>query len=262
MELLTKEISKLIPIATILGSKTVYSSLHPDNLVVFNARILVKGTTKYKEVWHGDLDISKSIKDLIKLSTKLKIPLYVFKESFSDKKDWVVKVDSNKVTMSKQDQVYFKFSMKGKQPIITWDPVRSYQGKPIIAEIKLPYPETFLVDVHKSDSDHPLIKMYEFVLEQQGVKTSKCLTAAKKYLSRINIHDIYLPRGYYEEWMHITRFFYRKHNLCHTARVDNTIAMEFMNFSPIIIEHDHVWVRSNCIYLGKDYLLNEAKKDE
>lgn len=60
----------------ISGSKSGYSSQHPDNVVVFNANVCVEKV----KIWHGDLDITKDIGMLTELAKKINEPIYVLRE--------------------------------------------------------------------------------------------------------------------------------------------------------------------------------------
>ena len=58
-------------------SKTFYRLGHPDNLIVFNARIFLDG----KPVWWGDIDVSISKDKLIELAKNLNKPFSIYYES-------------------------------------------------------------------------------------------------------------------------------------------------------------------------------------
>jgi hypothetical protein len=59
------------------GSKSGYSSQHPDELIVFNANILMPG---YGKVWFGDLNLTEDYKTLKKISESLNTTLYILWE--------------------------------------------------------------------------------------------------------------------------------------------------------------------------------------
>jgi hypothetical protein len=59
------------------GSKTGYRQKYPDNLVVFNANIVVK---EHGKIWYGDLDLTKDYKILKQISERLNTVLYVLWE--------------------------------------------------------------------------------------------------------------------------------------------------------------------------------------
>lgn len=58
------------------GSKSGYSSQHPDNLVVFNANIC----TKKEKIWHGDIDVTKELDSLTTAAKGVKEDIYVLYE--------------------------------------------------------------------------------------------------------------------------------------------------------------------------------------
>ena len=61
----------------ISGSKSYYHSEHKDNLVVFNANIVIESRGK---VWHGDLDVTLDYEKLEKVAEALEEPLYIMRE--------------------------------------------------------------------------------------------------------------------------------------------------------------------------------------
>ena len=60
------------------GSKSGYSSQHPDELIVFNANVLMKDIGK---VWHGDLNLTEDYLVLKDIAKSLNTTLYVLWES-------------------------------------------------------------------------------------------------------------------------------------------------------------------------------------
>ena len=60
------------------GSKTGYSSQHPDELIIFNANVLMPG---YGKVWHGDLNLTEDYLVLKDIAKSLNTELYVLRES-------------------------------------------------------------------------------------------------------------------------------------------------------------------------------------
>jgi hypothetical protein len=60
------------------GSKSGYSSQHPDELIVFNANILMPG---YGKVWYGDLNLTEDYLVLREIAQNLNTDLYVLWES-------------------------------------------------------------------------------------------------------------------------------------------------------------------------------------
>ena len=60
------------------GSKTGYSGQHPDDLIVFNANVLMSG---YGKVWHGDLNLTEDYLVLQDIAKSLNTTLYVLWES-------------------------------------------------------------------------------------------------------------------------------------------------------------------------------------
>ena len=60
------------------GSKSGYSSQHPDELIVFNANILMPG---YGKVWYGDLNLTADYSVLKDIAKSLNTTLYVLWES-------------------------------------------------------------------------------------------------------------------------------------------------------------------------------------
>tara|TARA_B110001454_G_scaffold40241_1_gene39579 strand:+ start:1898 stop:2326 length:429 start_codon:yes stop_codon:yes gene_type:complete len=59
------------------GSKTGYRSMHPDDLIIFNANVLMPG---YGKVWYGDLNLTEDYKTLKKIAESLNSTLYILWE--------------------------------------------------------------------------------------------------------------------------------------------------------------------------------------
>lgn len=62
--------------AMLSGSKSAYERAHPDNLVVFNANLIVEGSGK---IWYGDIDITESEDALQRVADQLG-KVYVLRE--------------------------------------------------------------------------------------------------------------------------------------------------------------------------------------
>ena len=60
------------------GSKTGYSGQHADELIVFNANVLMPG---YGKVWYGDLNLTEDYLVLKDIAKSLNSTLYVLWES-------------------------------------------------------------------------------------------------------------------------------------------------------------------------------------
>jgi len=61
----------------ISGSKSGYWENHKENLIVFNANIIIESRGK---IWHGDLDVTLDYEKLEKVSEALEEPLYILRE--------------------------------------------------------------------------------------------------------------------------------------------------------------------------------------
>lgn len=59
------------------GSKSMYRDAHPNNIVYFNACIF---NEKLKQIWWGDIDITKDKKVLRKIAKESKEKFYVTPE--------------------------------------------------------------------------------------------------------------------------------------------------------------------------------------
>ena len=59
------------------GAKWEYTEQHPDDLIVFNANVLMPG---YGKVWYGDLNLTEDYKTLKKIAESLNTDLYVLWE--------------------------------------------------------------------------------------------------------------------------------------------------------------------------------------
>ena len=60
------------------GSKTGYRNMHPDDLIIFNANVLMPG---YGKVWYGDLNLTEDYLALKEIAQNLNTELYVLRES-------------------------------------------------------------------------------------------------------------------------------------------------------------------------------------
>ena len=59
------------------GSKVDYNSEHRDDLIIFNANVLMPN---YGKVWYGDLNLTEDYKTLKKISESLNTTLYILWE--------------------------------------------------------------------------------------------------------------------------------------------------------------------------------------
>jgi len=64
----------------ISGSKTGYTKKYPNNLVIFNANVIIKSVGK---IWHGDLDLTYDALILKQIADELGEPLYVLYEMYA-----------------------------------------------------------------------------------------------------------------------------------------------------------------------------------
>ena len=60
------------------GSKTGYRNMHPGDLIIFNANVLMPGHGK---VWYGDLNLTEDYLVLKEIAQNLNTALYVLRES-------------------------------------------------------------------------------------------------------------------------------------------------------------------------------------
>ena len=60
------------------SSKTGYKNEHPDDLIIFNANVLMPGHGK---VWYGDLNLTEDYLVLREIAQNLNTELYVLRES-------------------------------------------------------------------------------------------------------------------------------------------------------------------------------------
>ena len=59
------------------GSKSGYRNMHPDDLIIFNANVLMPG---YGKVWYGDLNLTEDYLVLKEIAQNLNTELYVLRE--------------------------------------------------------------------------------------------------------------------------------------------------------------------------------------
>jgi hypothetical protein len=101
----------------ISGSKSSYRQQNRENLVFFNSNIFAFYNNSVEKIWYGDLDVTKSKEDLIKISKELKLSLYIFTEydgrfdnEFKDIDDLFgaqVIINEDKVILSERYKQYF-----------------------------------------------------------------------------------------------------------------------------------------------------------
>ena len=60
------------------GSKSGYRNMHPDDLIIFNANVLMPG---YGKVWYGDLNLTEDYLVLREIAQNLNTDLYVLWET-------------------------------------------------------------------------------------------------------------------------------------------------------------------------------------
>ena len=64
----------------ISGVKSAYLKVYPENMVLFNANLVVEVENEFIKVWDGDLDLTFDHAKLLKLSELSERKLYVLKE--------------------------------------------------------------------------------------------------------------------------------------------------------------------------------------
>ena len=61
-------------------SKTIYSRDNKKSWVIFNGNVCIKHNGKPIKIWYGDIDITKSYKELRILAREINCTVYVLKE--------------------------------------------------------------------------------------------------------------------------------------------------------------------------------------
>lgn len=62
------------------GSKSGYCKTYPENAALFNANLVVPEGDGFSKIWNGDLDLTLDGEKILKLSEKIKLPIYVLRE--------------------------------------------------------------------------------------------------------------------------------------------------------------------------------------
>ena len=99
------------------GSKSHYHMEHPDDLIVFNANVLMPG---YGKVWYGDLNLTEDYLVLREISECLDTTLYVLWESdgrFGEENkpiDELIKKSMWNTTDDKPNKEWYKNKMDKK----------------------------------------------------------------------------------------------------------------------------------------------------
>jgi hypothetical protein len=74
------EITVGLPGRMMTGSKSGYCKTYPENVALFNANLIVPEGDGFSKIWHGDLDLTFDGEKILKLSEKIKLPIYVLRE--------------------------------------------------------------------------------------------------------------------------------------------------------------------------------------
>ena len=100
------------------GSKTGYRNMHPDDLIIFNANVLMPG---YSKVWYGDLNLTEDYLVLKDIAKSLNSTLYVLWEMdgrFGEENkpfDELIAKAVWDTTEDKPDVAWFKAKSKAKR---------------------------------------------------------------------------------------------------------------------------------------------------
>ena len=87
--------NQLMMARMISGSKSYYYKEHPDNIIVFNANVIIESKGK---IWHGDLDVTIDEPNLKKIAQVLEEDLYILGEHDAR---WGAEDDDVKTLMAK-----------------------------------------------------------------------------------------------------------------------------------------------------------------
>ena len=99
------------------GSKSFYRKEYPDDLIVFNANVLMPN---YGKVWYGDLNLTQDYIILKSIADSLDTKLYVLRESdgrFGEEKkpiDELIEKSVWNTTEDKPTKEWYKKKMKKK----------------------------------------------------------------------------------------------------------------------------------------------------
>ena len=102
----------------IAGAKWQYSELHPEDLIIFNANIIMPG---YGKVWYGDLNVTKDFVILKSIADSINVPLYVLTEMdarFGEEMKSIAELIEKAVwntTENKPTKEWYRNKMKAKR---------------------------------------------------------------------------------------------------------------------------------------------------
>lgn len=233
-----------------LGSKTIYRAEHPDNLIIFNARVF----TANSFLWKGDLDISISYQNLKDLSTELEETIYVFYESDAFSIDRnpnlekaAVIVESQNLNVSEDILEFYK--MEDGQPIrippIPYKPKKSSEKKSDYVEMAIPDLKALKVTAKQDGWDQfqsMFIDMYGKTLAEKIYK------------------NFYLSAKAYKKINSITRrCLKRKYPYLHDAKIQQEVEWSSFLMSPKSFgpDLDPKWVKPEYGYIKKIDLIKK-----
>lgn len=237
----------------ILGSKSIYSYDHPNNVVVFNANVVVGVKTPIK-VWHGDLDITESLPKLVKLQKEVGDTVTILyemdarfeKEHAPDLSNYVVQLMSNKILYQK----WYKF--ENNTLMLKTD-----------KELKKEFPEMFKEPEKKvlNKKDYkavrnfilPNIKRWKVTKKESPISKLQQYYIKKCSGNNEKAHDLYfnalVPCDFYE---HLRKLVTKWVNLTekglHPAKKEQVIGMYMLNSSPSSLQQTADWVSNRYIY--------------
>ncbi len=236
-----------------LGSKSIYSYDHPNNVVVFNANVIIGVKTPIK-VWHGDLDITKSLPMLVKLQKETGDTVSILyemdarfeKEHNPDLSSYVVQLMSNKILYQK----WYKFEnntlmlktnkeLKKEFPDMFKEPEKKVLNKKDYKAVRnfiLPNIKRWKV----SKKESPINKLQKHYIKKCAGNKDK---AHDLYFKTFVSCDFYEHlRKLVTKWVNLTE------KGLHPAKKKQTVGMYMLNSSPASLYESAEWVSDRYIY--------------
>lgn len=223
------------------GSKSIYLYDNPKNVVLFNSNIF----TKKEKIWYGDLDLTKDLETLKKLSLELKEPFYILYETDGRF------IDESKVDLSKAQFIFDNGELIIKNDYcklvrnkLQLKPIKQHKEKLNVKYDQDEFIETFELPNLKKLKAKPKYSMLEqfqkALIELHG----------KQRLEEVYL-SMYVHPEYYDELEKIIEKHLNKSfpNL-HPVKIEQNISMEMLD-APLKFYSKQKWIKKNLGYIRK-----------
>jgi hypothetical protein len=219
------------PSGAMLGSKSIYVYDHPNNLVVFNAKVYVG--TMLEPAWKGDLDVTLSLPSLRDAAILLKNKI-VIKTEHGGFSGVVVKEDGSLELASFIELSGETVRLKKikYEPKVVVSPREDYE------EIDLPDLSGFKVTKKGPD---PLSFFQSYFIETYGKERAQDI-----------YRNLYVTKAYMEELEKLSSLYAKKmYPGLHQAKLLQTVSLYLLDMAPHSFQNEQPWERVNKGYVKK-----------